>query len=236
MKNKMLNKLVDQKNIKFFSQNTKYKKNIEEIDTYKILYKEITSHVSGSKKLIDIGHGGCFDYDTKQALEIIGLDLDEMTDKNSIPKNVKLIVGSALNIPNNLNNFDTALMVMLIHHLIGSDVNENFINLQNCIHETKKTLKPNGKIIIVESCVPKWFFLIEKILFKPTSYLINKFLKHPPAFQFTKEIIIENLKKEKFKNIECKKIKQGKFILQYGFKFPTLLTPVETIIFTANNG
>ena len=33
--------------------------------------------------------------------------------------------------------------------------------------------------------------------------------------------------------IQYKKIKQGRFILQYGFKFPTFLTPVETIIFEA---
>ena len=105
--------------------------------------------------------------------------------------------------------------------------------MNKCISESKKALFNDGKLIIVESCVPYWFYLIEKILFKPSCYIINKFFKHPPAFQFTKEIIIENLKKNEFKNIKYKKIKQGKFILQYGFKFPTFLTPVETVIFTA---
>ena len=59
-------------------------------------------------------------------------------------------------------------------------------------------------------------------------------MKHPPAFQFTKEIISETLIKNGFKNVKIEKIKQGKFILQYGIKFPTVLTPVETIIFSAN--
>ena len=61
--------------------------------------------------------------------KIVGLDLDEMIEKNSIPKNVKLEIGSALQIPDKLNNFDTILFVMLIHHLVGKNVNENIENL-----------------------------------------------------------------------------------------------------------
>ena len=69
----------------------------------------------------------------------------------------------------------------------------------------QKTLSKNGRLIIVESCVPKWFYNIEKVVFKPTSYLINKFMKHPPAFQFTKEIISGCLIRNGFKNINVKK-------------------------------
>ena len=50
------------------------------IDTYKILYEKITQYVEGTNKLLDIGHGGTFDYDTGQINEIIGLDLDQMID------------------------------------------------------------------------------------------------------------------------------------------------------------
>ena len=156
-----------------------------------------------------------------------------MIDIKSLPKNIKLEVGSALDIPSNLRDFDAVLFVMLIHHLIGQNIKENLLNLDKCISESRKALSENGKLIIVESCVPNWFYFIEKMLFKPTSYLIYKFLKHPPAFQYTKEIIIQTLERNNFKSIEYKKIKQGKFILQYGFKFPTFLTPVQTIIFTA---
>ena len=197
------------------------------------MYDEITNQLKDAKKLLDIGYGGCFDYETKNINEIVGLDLDEMINLSQVPSNIKLVVGSALDIPSDLRNFDTVLLVMLIHHLIGENIFENLKNLNKCISESKKALFNDGKLIIVESCVPYWFYLIEKILFKPSCYISNKFFKHPPAFQFTKEIIIENLKKNEFKNIKYKKIKQGEFILQYGFKFPTFLTPVETVIFTA---
>lgn len=227
------NQSIENKNINFFSENTSYKKNINSIDTYKILYDEISKNLENINKLLDIGHGGSFDYDTKKVTEIVGLDLDYMIDSKFLPKNINLQVGSALNLPDNLKNFDAVISVMLIHHLIGKNVESNLNNLYRCINESKKALSENGKLIIVESCVPKWFYFIEKVFFKSTSYLINRFLKHPPAFQYTKEIILECLKKNDFKKIEVNKIKQGKFILQYGFKFPTFLTPVETYIFIA---
>ena len=232
--NKIDNESIKKKNINFFSNNTNYQQNVSNIDTYKILYDEITKNLLNTKRLLDIGHGGSFDYDTKKVEEITGLDLDQMIDLMSLPKNIRLVIGSALEVPQNLTNYDAVLYVMLIHHLIGKDVNENLFNLDKCISESKKPLSDNGRLIVVESCVPKWFYLIDKILFRSSSYFINKFFKHPPAFQYTKEIILESLKKNNYKNIEYKKIKQGKFILQYGFKFPTFLTPVETIIFTAN--
>ena len=114
---------IKKKNILFFSKNRNYQKNINEIDTYKILYDEITDKLKKTKKLLDVGHGGCFDYNTSIIEEIVGLDLDEMVNPKSLPKNVKLIVGSALNIPTELRNFDTVIFVMLIHHLIGKNVN-----------------------------------------------------------------------------------------------------------------
>ena len=206
---------------------------IHTIDTYKILYSEITDFIKSSDRLLDIGHGGSFDYDTSKVKEITGLDLDKMIDINNLPKNINLIEGSVLNIPKNVKNFDTTLVVMLLHHLVGNNVSENLENLDKCLQQIRKTLINNGKLIIVESCVPKWFYLIEKLLFKPTSFLIKKFMKHPPAFQFTQAILDKYLKKNNYKNINFKKVKQGKFILQYGIKFPTFLTPVETIIITA---
>ena len=81
----------------------------------------------GTNKLLDIGHGGSFDYDTSQINEITGLDLDEMIDLKSLSNNIKLEVGSALDIPINLKNFETTLFVMLLHHLIGENVSQNLI-------------------------------------------------------------------------------------------------------------
>ena len=55
---------INKKNIEFFSKNLNYQNNINQIDTYKILYNEITEIIKGSDLLLDVGHGGSFDYDT----------------------------------------------------------------------------------------------------------------------------------------------------------------------------
>ena len=99
--------IIEKKNINFFNNNDKYKKDIEEIDTYKILKKEITEKLANSKYLLDIGHGGSFDYDTSKIPNIVGLDLEEMIYREKLPKNIKLVTGSALDIPKDLINFDT---------------------------------------------------------------------------------------------------------------------------------
>ena len=87
-----------------------------------------------------------------------------MIDVKNIPKNIRLVEGSALDIPEDIKNFDTTIVVMLLHHLVGNEVSENLENLDRCLQQIRKTLIDNGKLIIVESCVPKWFYLIEKIL------------------------------------------------------------------------
>ena len=74
------NNIIEKKNIEFFSSNQKYQNNVATIDTYKILYSEITNFIKSSNKLLDIGHGGTFDYDTSKVKEITGLDLDKMID------------------------------------------------------------------------------------------------------------------------------------------------------------
>ena len=225
-------KSVKEKNISFFDKNSKYQKNIYTIDTYKNIYNEISKILKGTNKLLDIGHGGTFDYDTKTINKIIGLDLSYMGSQK-LPKNIKLIKGSVLNIPKKVRSFDKVLMNMLLHHLTGNNVQQNFEYLDKSIEQTKNTLNKNGELIIVESCVPVWFNLIEKIIYKFASIFILMFFKHPPVFQYTIDQIIEVLKKKGFRRVNYKIIKQGKFILQFGYKFPTFLTPVKTVVFKA---
>ena len=118
MTKKIDNNIIEKKNIDFFF-NSEYQKNVATIDTYKILYSEITNFIKSSNKLLDIGHGGSFDYDTSKVKEITGLDLDKMIDVSKLPKNIKLVEGSALDIPESIGNFDTTIVVMLLHHLVG---------------------------------------------------------------------------------------------------------------------
>ena len=61
---KLENQSINKKNIEFFANNKNYQKNVATIDTYQILFDKITQNLANIKKLLDVGHGGSFDYDT----------------------------------------------------------------------------------------------------------------------------------------------------------------------------
>tara|TARA_B100000989_G_scaffold298806_1_gene289997 strand:+ start:6949 stop:7656 length:708 start_codon:yes stop_codon:yes gene_type:complete len=223
---------ISEKNAKFFNDNTNYRKNINNIDTYQNIRNEISEILAGTENLLDIGHGGVFDYNTDKINKIIGLDLEYM-NSSELPNNIELVKGSVLEIPDHLKYFDKIFMNMLLHHLCGKNVKENFDNLNRCFYEIKKKIGSNGELIIVESCVPLWFNIFEKLVYRLVYKFILRFFKHPPVFQFTINQIIEALVNNGYKIDNFEIVKQGKYILQFGYKFPTILTPVKTVIFRA---
>ena len=161
MTNELNLKNVEDKNISFFDKNSKYKKNIYSIDTNKNIYFEISIILNGTKKLLDIGHGGTFAYNTKKINKIVGLDLGYM-NYTKLPKNIKLIKGSVLKIPNYFNSFDKVLMNMLLHHLTGSNVSQNFYYLNKSIEQCKKKLNPRRHVLSVRWNV---YFMPKIVLF-----------------------------------------------------------------------
>lgn len=216
----------------FLTEHSDYKKKIESIDTYKSISQMLDNKLHGVGKLLDIGNGGIFDYSTENIPEIFGLDLflDSITDDVVVPDNVKMIQGSALDIPESLNNFDAVIMVMLIHHLVGKDVQSCVDNVRRSFEEAYRVLKPGGQLLVMESCVPAWFYVLESILFKPASWVIERTIKHPPVLQHTISDIAELMLNVGFNNIEKIIVPKGKYVLQFGVKVPSFITPTQPVL------
>jgi len=191
--------------------------------------------LKGMRRLLDIGNGGVFDYDTTCIEEIVGLDLflDNLPADIRLPGNVRMIQGSALDIPNALHSFDGVIMVMLIHHLVGRTVNDCLINIKQLLSEAHRVLRPGGKLIIMESCVPTWFFIFEKIVYFPASFAIEKTMKHPPTLQYPVDVLLEMIESAGFSEVEIENVPKGKYVLQYGIKVPSWITPVQPVLFSA---
>lgn len=222
------------KNVDYFlGEHKKYSSNINSIDTYQSMSKAINLELAGINYLLDIGNGGVFDYDTTLVKKIVGVDLflDALPDEISIPANVSMFHGSAMNLPGGLDKFDGVVMVMLLHHLVGKTVDQSRQNVHRAIAEAYRVLGLGGKFIIMESCVPNWFYRFEKLVFRPASSLIELFLKHPPTLQFPRSEILKMMGAAGFTNITSKSITKGKYVVQYGFKVPSFITPVQPVLF-----
>lgn len=222
------------KNAQFFlEEHAAYKEKISGIDSYKEMSLALNKKIADLNKVLDIGNGGVFDYDTSLVPEIVGLDLflDHLPKDLVIPSNVRMVQGSALEIPDQLKNFDAVLMVMLIHHLVGETVSMCEANVRRSFAEARKAISPGGKLIVMDSCVPHWFYAFEKNVFRLVSWLISKTIKHPPVLQYTKEGVIQMMHQSGFKRIESVVIPKGRYILQFGIKFPSWLTPTQPTLF-----
>lgn len=223
------------KNITFFSHNETYQTNVNSLDTYVNMRRLIECELNEVQSLLDIGNGGFFNYDISRIKHVVALDLF-LDETISYGPNVTAIKGDALNFkigsPEAPETFDVIVVQMLIHHLCGSSPEDSVRNLDALLAHCREHLNPNGKLIIIESTVPNWFYKIEKFLFRLLFPIW--FFPHPLVIQHTPAKLLEAAKHAGLSISEYTTIPKGKWVLQFGLQFPTALTPVQPIKLVLN--
>ncbi len=221
-------------NVSFFrDQMSSYRQKIEHLETYARIRACINEAIAGAGRLVDIGNGGVCDYDTTLVREITAIDLffDEMPPGYIKPANVKLKKGSALEVPEPDRSFDCAVLAMLIHHLVGKDVEECIQNIKRAIREAYRVLRPGGLLVVSESCVAPWFYGFERLVFPLASPVIARVTGHPATIQYPSQMLRQEIEDIFQAPVEVKEITRGAWILQYGYQFPSVLTPARPFQF-----
>jgi SAM-dependent methyltransferase len=221
-------------NREFFSSDPHYAARVDRLATYRNIRAVIDREIAGSQRVLDIGNGGVFDYDTSLADEIVAVDLflDDLP-ASTFPANVTPVRGSALDLNLGSRRFDTVVIVSVLHHLVGPRASDMKENVRTALAEARAGLDAGGKLVIMESCVPSWFARIERALFPVLRAIAgSRLLRHPPVFQLG-AAEISNLIGESFDGVRCERVPVGFWILQLGYRWPSILTPARPFVFVA---
>jgi SAM-dependent methyltransferase len=135
--------------------------------------------------------------------------------------------GSFLDLPFPDASFDCILEQNVFHHVTGRNVAQNHANLRRCLEQMYRCLIPGGKAVVIESTVGPLFYVFEAIVYK--AFLAVKQGGHPVTFQYTPRQIIRAAQEIGFRLEELTYIPRGAFLLQFGYKWPSLLTPARPI-------
>lgn len=223
-----------QQNKDFFARET-YGEHTKRLDGYRNIRQAITSEVAGVGQLLDVGNGGVFEYDTSRVGSIVAVDLflDQIPESH-FPSNVTARKGDALELTEDANRYDAVLHAFVYHHLVGERPDDLVRNTRRAIVEAEGVIKPGGKLIVAESCVPPWFYRVERVAYRPLKALARTPLLggHPATFQLTHSMLLEAVA-GCFEIQRDYQIPLGRWITQFGRRWPTALTPVRAYMVVA---
>ncbi len=213
-------------NIGWFKDNDHYMENQSRLECYQNIQRVVERELRGSGRVLDVGNGGFFNYDTAQVEHVTAVDLF-LKDGPGPRPNTTFRKGSLLELPVADASFDVVLQQNVFHHVTGRSVAENHANLDRCLREMYRCLKPGGKAVIVESTVGPAFYLFERLVYRLA--LAVKRGGHPVTFQYTPKQLLRSGEKCGFRLEELTYVPRGAFVLQFGYTWPSLLTPANPV-------
>jgi cyclopropane fatty-acyl-phospholipid synthase-like methyltransferase len=169
------------KNVEFFADNLDYKAAQKRLEHYRLIAHSASHETNHSQALLDIGNGGLFEYPIDHIPRVVAIDVFVEKDFAVRYPRVEWRQMSALEMEF-AERFDTVIAINALHHIIGTSVKATYGNLAEFMKRAKACLDTEGKLVVIESTMPRWFVRVYSLLFPMALKLWP--LSHPPTFQF----------------------------------------------------
>ena len=116
--------------------------------------------------------------------------------------------------------------LFLLHHLAEKSFAVTRERTQKAIREAYRALKPGGKLVLMESCLPAAWEWAERLLFPLFRFVVGR-MGHPIVFQWNWNRLAAFAREAGFERVDVTRVPRGKWIIQLGHRWPTALTPVR---------
>ncbi len=221
-------------NSEFFARDT-YPRNADRLDSHESIRAVLTAELAGTERMLDVGNGGVFEYDPAIIGELTAVDLFlDPSDGDRFPDNVTVRRGDALALSEEPASFDVVLEAFLYHHLTGQRAADSIANIRQAISEARRMLVPGGRLVVAESCIPASLYAVERALYRPLRALASTPLLggHPATLQLPIKVLV-GLIGEQLTLERAAPIPLGRWVTQFGRRFPAALTPVRAHLIVA---
>lgn len=222
------------RNREFFA-GERWSQQVSTIDTYRLIREAIDAEVAGTERLLDVGNGGVFEYAPERVGSIVAVDLFlSEIPQDQLPDNVVARDGDALSLDEPDEAYDAVLHSFLYHHLVGDRPAALLDNVRSAIAEAARVLKPGGRLIVPEGCVPRWFYAFERLAFRPLVALSKTPLLggHPATLLLPAEQVA-SLVGERLNEPRVERIPVGRWVSHFGRRWPAALTPARPYMIVA---
>ena len=222
----------------FKDKNDEYRNNILNIQAgreglFNTIFDLINTNLNEGDTVLDIGNGGIIRCNYKKLHRLICADLfinENVANKYLYIENVSFETANILDLNKfEDNSFDTVIACGVLHHIAGKSKNKTKENVITALLECNRKIKPNGKILIVEDMVYKWFEMFE-IIFYPIIQTICKTLGFGYIYQYSLQSFSRLLEYCKLKT-DIIPIRPGEYGWFMNLKIPIVLMPSRPFFF-----
>ena len=212
------------RNAEYFADNDYYKSAQKRLEIYYFIGLAASHETAQAKALLDIGNGGVFEYPIAHIPRVVAIDVFvEESFAKRYPQ-VEWRQLSALDMEFD-ERFDTVIALNTLHHIIGSSVETTYTNLYVFMRRAMASLEGGGKLVLIESTMPRWFVWLYGRIFP---YLLKVWpLTHPPTFQFYYRDILRAADSMGFELREFTWIPKTSDFLMMGWQVKRWMAPIR---------